>query len=429
MKKHLLYFILFICFLLFTNVGFASKKKTLPIKEKLNITSSAEFGIIKEMIYYEILNGEIVSVNLDSYAQKSATTEDSIPYFKISADYLSNQFNQVYSTWDSLSQSWIAVIKDEIYYDTDPWSPDSSIYYDIDTTSGNWIAARRNIYSYNAEGMETEHMAYIYNDTSQIWDKESRTVSEYDVNNKLFSETLFYWSPLNIEWIALTKDTFIWDGGLQIESQNKIWDTYSDSWYANQKQILQYDAFNRLETQSASRWDYWGDKFEPQGKVVYTYVEESEFFDAVYSLSWNLDSSAWTAVEMDIYNYKTNKELIASIDVYTPPLDNKSANENQSMQKNTSIVYLYNDDATNVVENGVPEIMVYPNPITNKVILLVPKPMNCSLEVFNIQGKLLKTATISNPSTTINTEGFQKGMYFFRINNNGEQITKKVIKQ
>ena len=74
----------------------------------------------------------------------------------------------------------------------------------------------------------------------------------------------------------------------------------------------------------------------------------------------------------------------------------------------------------------------YPNPCGNKIILL-GNSMNhaCkSFEVSDICGKKVKSGTISDEKTEINTTELQPGMYFIRLIENDKPITElKFIKQ
>lgn len=75
-------------------------------------------------------------------------------------------------------------------------------------------------------------------------------------------------------------------------------------------------------------------------------------------------------------------------------------------------------------------VKVYPNPFGNMVrIDFLQENHNTFIEVFDIQGKVLKRASL-NRSNIISTEEFPVGIYLFRILSNDEIIsTGKLIKQ
>ena len=75
------------------------------------------------------------------------------------------------------------------------------------------------------------------------------------------------------------------------------------------------------------------------------------------------------------------------------------------------------------VETVVKETLkVYPNPANE--YLMVEGEMN-SIEVYNAIGQCLMTRTVDGNSTCISLAGFNNGIYFIRVNNNGEVTTRK----
>ena len=66
-------------------------------------------------------------------------------------------------------------------------------------------------------------------------------------------------------------------------------------------------------------------------------------------------------------------------------------------------------------------IKVYPNPSNGQMTILLEKSAdNASYSIFDLEGKIVKTGTLSGKKTTINTD-FNSGMYFLMI---GENVVK-----
>lgn len=75
------------------------------------------------------------------------------------------------------------------------------------------------------------------------------------------------------------------------------------------------------------------------------------------------------------------------------------------------------------VETAVKEtLMVYPNPAND--YLMVEGEMT-SFEVYNAIGQCLTAQTVNGNSARISLAGYSNGMYFIRVNNNGEVIVRK----
>lgn len=73
-------------------------------------------------------------------------------------------------------------------------------------------------------------------------------------------------------------------------------------------------------------------------------------------------------------------------------------------------------------------LKVYPNPATNNVTIDLKELDNSSLEVLDINGRLLFTQKLSNTSNSINIDNLSSGMYLFKVNSNQGSATSKVIK-
>jgi hypothetical protein len=77
------------------------------------------------------------------------------------------------------------------------------------------------------------------------------------------------------------------------------------------------------------------------------------------------------------------------------------------------------------VQSG--EIIIYPNPATDKLYIEVPKKSD--IEISNIQGQQIKSIAASDNTTTIDISTFAKGMYFVKVKTENGIAVKKFIKQ
>lgn len=79
------------------------------------------------------------------------------------------------------------------------------------------------------------------------------------------------------------------------------------------------------------------------------------------------------------------------------------------------------------------DIQAYPNPTVDELILKISNinEHNLSFLVFDIQGKMLQTGSVSSEETIIKMSDYQSATYFIHlVNENSEQIQLfKIIKQ
>ncbi len=78
------------------------------------------------------------------------------------------------------------------------------------------------------------------------------------------------------------------------------------------------------------------------------------------------------------------------------------------------------------VEN---KFKIFPNPTQNKVTVQLNNVGNASLEVFDVNGKVLLSQNLINASNTININELPLGLYFFKISSDEGVTTQKVVKQ
>ena len=87
---------------------------------------------------------------------------------------------------------------------------------------------------------------------------------------------------------------------------------------------------------------------------------------------------------------------------------------------------------TQIVVLGTPEIAfhnlkLYPNPASEFVNLEFDEVSNLTVNVFDIQGKLILKNNATTSPFKLDVSGLESGMYFVKIDGNGESITKKLI--
>ncbi len=75
-------------------------------------------------------------------------------------------------------------------------------------------------------------------------------------------------------------------------------------------------------------------------------------------------------------------------------------------------------------------ITVFPNPAENIINIKINTPENLQYQFLDINGKILKEATITNVNTEIKVNNLPVSLYFLKIYNNNRIIkTYKIIKQ
>lgn len=97
----------------------------------------------------------------------------------------------------------------------------------------------------------------------------------------------------------------------------------------------------------------------------------------------------------------------------------------------TAIVTVYIHEVVSIYNNRIEqkEVKVYPNPsqCCFTISFADNKNINCTLEVYNPLGMLVKTEEISGNQHEIKLKGYPKGVYYLRFVNQHISVTKQVL--
>ena len=78
----------------------------------------------------------------------------------------------------------------------------------------------------------------------------------------------------------------------------------------------------------------------------------------------------------------------------------------------------------NINENLVENVEIYPNPAKN---MLTVKAENISnVKIYNAIGQIVFEQAVDGNEMTINTNGFESGVYMLRVVVNGNEVTQKI---
>ncbi len=152
-------------------------------------------------------------------------------------------------------------------------------------------------------------------------------------------------------------------------------------------------------------------KFETEKEkdILYIYDYSSSQKDLLVSLSGNIGDTTFTFNSNFLFfSFKT---------------DEKNTFDGWELNYTSGIIGVYDKED---FEN---QIILYPNPATDKLIIDLEHYKVNRISLYDYMGKQLKHYYIKTPIITIDVSDLAKGMYFININTNTGNITKKFIKQ
>ena len=104
-------------------------------------------------------------------------------------------------------------------------------------------------------------------------------------------------------------------------------------------------------------------------------------------------------------------------------------NSNDSVPTDTANTVIYQSSGLHMVRADY-AMKLYPNPANNKVIIAVPQSMiGGKLEITNVEGKLMKTATVADIRTVLDLTDLANGFYIVRFEKQDIYAIQKLIKE
>ncbi|MDT8413668.1 MAG: T9SS type A sorting domain-containing protein, partial [Vicingaceae bacterium] len=158
-------------------------------------------------------------------------------------------------------------------------------------------------------------------------------------------------------------------------------------------------------------------------------------------LRYNKDVYAWdtpweycqSVLTTDDFCYLTTKSFIDTVHCFTERKYRVYAVDTLSQLTSCYSSEINVDILTNISElekNKGSEILVYPNPNNGSFELTIDAPFQqAKLIIFDLTGKVIVQQKITQNNTQLNLLSHPKGMYFYQLLIDGEQVTGKMIVQ
>ena len=131
------------------------------------------------------------------------------------------------------------------------------------------------------------------------------------------------------------------------------------------------------------------------------------------------EGSYFDAVEIGTYYYKVTSVYIVDGEECESEGANAFGNENQRFV----IV-----DVTSINENGVNDMMIYPNPANDFVKVSTVDSQQSTVRIYNTLGMLIEEIEMTSNEIEINISRYTQGIYFFNVETENGNVTKKVVK-
>ena len=254
-------------------------------------------------------------------------------------------------------------------------------------------------YSYNAAGNLIAHEGYLGNYQTLYETAEY----EYDAQNRLIRKyTMQGYGTVDSSIL----DTYTYnEAGLLAES--RLYYYGAPGWDLFEVEQFEYDAQGNCTDHSTM--DEYGDykdrrfyhynlNVPSQNVVMPYYVPELTFPEAFNDANQRTLEEWWTIDDESVLQYVCDFE------------------------------YVYDNIPESIQDATATELTVYPNPASD--VLNVEMAQNATLFIFNAEGRLLQSSTMSEGAHSLNVGAFAPGVYFMNVRyQDGSMARSKFVKE
>ncbi len=389
-------------------------------------------------------------------------------------------------TWDGTGSTWISPSRRRYTYSVVGLTTTTISSIRSISTGFLWVNSDKTETTVDGSGNTTLEITYTWDNTNSVWVGSTRTESTY-TGGKLASSSTYTWNTgtsqwdglfrteytytgvnLTIDiglnwdntlptpgWVNSTKTEYTYTSGILTSDISFDWDKTLPvpDWVNSSKTVYTYSGVN-IASVTSSDWDKtlpvpdWvnsskSDYTYTGGKITTTIVSSwisglwvnaskfvSEYNDpdgrntltAFYL--WDSVNSVWTGFLQYTTSYGVLGPLnfIISIGSSWDIINSQWVNQSRSTN-------WYSDLVTAI--NKVPEmnLRVYPNPAKEFVVFdNFNISESATIELFDIQGRKIMDQQLYG-NDQISVKGLAKGMYIYKLHNNGIIYTGRLLKK
>jgi len=324
--------------------------------------------------------------------------------------------------WDknTIPNVWVGDFKEVRTYVSGKLSVSNSYTWD----AGQWVNLAKKEYTYDGTGKLISDISYMW--VTAVWMNISKTEHAYDGSGNNNLSTVYSWDMINSEWAVSGKTESTFANGKKTLEITYNWDKTLPvpAWVNSGKTELAYDSNGNMTSMSSYTWDKAGSQWVGMMKIESVYTANDPTAITVYhwdkvvnpTTGWvNFSKTEQTASGSLPNNVKYVVMTGTDWDV------DKWVNSNKD-------TYYYSDQSTSVFnKNSEDDITVYPNPAKEFIIFdLANISASAIAEIYDIQGKKVLEQKVSE-NKQISVSNLRKGLYFYKLHNNGTIRTGKLL--
>ena len=295
------------------------------------------------------------------------------------------------------------------------------------------------IYTQRLDSIVYKH----YDDVLMQLVNQAIEVYTYDANNNMISEIYSYWDNSINDWVVSEKYEYNYDvDNNMISVIYCYWDTGINDWVVSGKYEYTYDANNNMISEIYSYWDNSINDWIFSAKYEFSYDANNNMISEIYS-AWDNSINDWKFYEKYEFTYDLGVNITAIVapewyyNFLESPCYNKLLTYTYYVWDGADFIskgiatFYYSDivGINEAIDNSF--LTIYPNPANDYLMINTQSINNDEIQIFNAFGQnVMIVESLHNvPQQRIDISQLPAGIYFIRISNDVNNITKKIIKQ
>lgn len=408
MKKNLLVILIIFVASGFSFAQLSKKEAKTNLVQDLLKSGLNDVNLIK----IESFNYNLALFSPDEYQQ--ATAPDSIKEMESTFEYESNKVT-------SYSKYWYVDEDEEeiksISYFRDAESLDSMVVFNKNDES-QWVRAMKMVFEYE-NGKNTKDLTYIADSLTQAWELFMEIGFTYNNDGALVKEETSMLDEDEEEMVLFSQEEYFISANGLVDSSLFSIKIPEMGWLGNSKVHFFY-INGVLDHEISYTTSFFTTTWEKSDKISYVYNAQGNIIEENY-YTWEIGSSDWEIYEKDATIYAEGVRPLVNIYYELPPDDEPP------MAISSKTYYTY--DGSNQVEDLLKEnlFVVYPNPVSDFLIIKQNLPGTASLELYDLKGKLVLKKELYSNTSTLPVQHLLKGSYLLKIRSNEQTQTQVIL--
>lgn len=291
-----------------------------------------------------------------------------------------------------------------------------------------WTNDRKGVWIYDLNNLKVETIIYKWNTSTDEWEKEGRYLYSNDSLGRNTQQIRFIWDSIMIDWTFFGREIFVYNNdGKKVSSE--YFNYQNSTWQKLYKSLSNWDGNGNLTTRTnLYTWSSSANQYIAGSRVDYQYLED-RFPSVMTKYEMGLETNyQFKATER--FKWSSDDDSAELISPY--PKKYRTVTKEVPDEDGTLVVfYTTTYHYSRYFERSAVEdqsVWTFPNPASSYLVFsLATQEGSSDVSIFDGMGRLVAVRPLVD--NQISVWELASGVYFYRLEHEGQQWCGKFIKQ